>query len=417
MDKMTIYQVVTVIIVAVFLVSCDAETGDTVAAKETAVEHASKHLDSNYVCPMHPHIIKHKPGEICPICGMDLVAREIGTGANNGGYHVVNLTPDTVQKLGVRTSLVEKGDLAKAIRTVGYVTYNKLGLKTVSVKTDGWVENLSLRQEGLPVIKGQLLLELYSPEFLQVQKEFIKTQKKEKSGVLKDYAQHQDDIGPRDHLRYMEIPESMLNDIVRHGKPRNRLPVYAPIQGVIVEHNIHKHKYVEKDDPMMVIADLSSVWIEANIYEHQLDWIKRGLSAEVEVRALPGRLFTAQLTYIYPALDARTRTLKVRLLVPNPDLLLRPNMFAEVRILAEPKKAVLNLPREALIITGERESVVLDRGDGKYEPVDVVTGMQSQGRVEILSGLEEGERVVVSGQFLIDSEANLQASFGRMDSE
>ena len=168
---------------------------------------------------------------------------------------------------------------------------------------------------------------------------------------------------------------------------------------------------------MLVIADLSTVWIEANVYEHQLEWIKRNLSAEIEVKALPGQRFTGHISYIYPELDPKTRTLRVRLLVPNPDQLLKPNMFAEVRIFGGPKKDLLKIPREALIVTGERESVVMDLGNGKYQPVDVVAGMHSNDEVEIISGLKENDRIVSSGQFLIDSEANLQASFSRMNSE
>jgi Cu(I)/Ag(I) efflux system membrane fusion protein len=381
---------------------------------DTAVEHAKKHLDTRYVCPMHPRIIKDKQGETCPICGMALVEKKIDP--SEGGYPTVKLTPDVVQKMGVRTSKVELGRLWKFIKTVGYVSYNERRLKHISVGTAGWVENLSVRRVGLPVKKGQLLLELYSPEFLEVQKKFIEGQQKDKSGILKKYGERKESVGPRDHLRYMHVPESMMNEIARKQKPKHRLPIYSPMHGTIVRHNIHKHMYVYNDFPMFTIADLSTVWVEANVYEHQLEWVRRGLTAEIEVKALPGKRFDAQITYIYPELDAKTRTLRIRLLVPNPDQLLKPNMFAEVRIFGGPKQNILTLPREALIVTGERESVVLDLGEGKYQPVDVVTGMRSQGQVEILSGVQEGDSVVVSGQFLIDSEANLQASFSRMGS-
>ena len=383
--------------------------------KESAVEHAKKHLNVNYVCPMHPKIIKSEPGQSCPICGMDLVEKKMDLSTDT--YPTVKLTADIVQKMGVRTHNVEKSQLWKFIKTVGYVSYNERRLKTISVRTDGWVENLSVRRVGLPVKKGQLLLELYSPEFLQLQKDFIEAQKKDKSGTLKKYGQRQESVDYRDRLRYMHVPESMMNEIARRGRPKYRLPIYSPMVGTIVEHNIHKHKYIEEDEAMFVIADLSTVWVEANVYEHQLEWVKRGLTAEIEVKAIPGKRFDAQITYIFPELDPKTRTLKVRLLVPNPDQLLKPNMFAEVRIFGGPKKDLLTIPREALIVTGERESVVLDLGNGQFKPVDVVSGMQSQGEVEILSGLKKGDRIVVSGQFLIDSEANLQASFSRFDSE
>ncbi|MCK4865777.1 MAG: efflux RND transporter periplasmic adaptor subunit [Gammaproteobacteria bacterium] len=416
------FQLLSLFSALVFLSACGEKSEQTTEnihtdqiIKESAVKHATKHLETRYVCPMHPKIFKSEPGQTCPICGMDLVEKKIDLGA--GAYPVIKLTPDIVQKMGVRTTTVEKGQLWKFIKTVGYVSYNERRVKTVSVRTEGWVENLSVRRVGLPVRKGQLLLELYSPEFLQVQKDFIEAQKKDKSGILRKYGDRKESVRPRDHLRYMHVAESLMNEIARKKKPKYRLPVYAPMHGTIVRHNIHKHKYVYNDFPMLVIADLSTVWVEANVYEHQLEWIKRNLSAEIDVKALPGQRFTGHISYIYPELDPKTRTLRVRLLVPNPDQLLKPNMFAEVRIFGGPKKDLLKIPREALIVTGERESVVMDLGNGKYQPVDVVAGMHSHDEVEIISGLKENDRIVSSGQFLIDSEANLQASFSRMNSE
>ena len=169
---------------------------------------------------------------------------------------------------------------------------------------------------------------------------------------------------------------------------------------------------------MESIADTSTVWVEANVYEHQLDWLRIGLKASIEVNALPGSRYEGEVTFIYPELEPQTRSLRVRVRVPNTDGRLKPNMFAHVRIFGGPKENVLKLPREAVIVTGERASVVLALGEGRFQPVDVVMGMISQGEVEILSGIKEGDKVVTSGQFLIDSEANLRASFSRMtDSE
>lgn len=393
------------------LTGCGDQTPSTEDAnKETAVEHAKKHLQEKYICPMHPKIIKDQPAN-CPLCGMALVKKTIDPDAN--AHPTVTLSPNVIQKLGVRTTKVERGQLWKFIKTVGYVSYDERRVKTVQVLTAGWVENLGVRRVGLPVKKGQLLLELYSPEFLAVQKEFIAAQKKDKSGILKKYGKRQESVGPRDYLRYIGVSESLANEIARLGKPKHRLPIYAPQHGTIVRHNIHKHMYLPPNFPMFVIADLSTVWVEADVYEHQLEWVKRNLAAEIEVKAIPGKRFTGQVTYVHPELDTRTRTLKVRILVPNPEELLKPNMFAEVRLFGGPKKDVLKIPREALIVTGERESVVLARGNGQYQPVDVVTGMYSKGEVEILSGIKQGDEIVVSGQFLIDSEANLQASFRR----
>jgi Cu(I)/Ag(I) efflux system membrane fusion protein len=394
------------------LVACgkSQSPGNAQPQSKTAVKPIAANLHETYVCPMHPNIIREHPGH-CPICGMDLVKKQIDTHAH--AHPVVALAPDVIQKLGVRTAKVERGDLWKYIKTVGYVDYDHDIVDDVSVATAGWVENLGVRRVGLKVEKGQLLFELYSPEFLTVQKDFIKAQKKDQSGVLKKYGQRRESVEPRDALRYMGVSESLMNEIARRGTPQFRLPIYAPRYGVIIRHNVKNHQFIPANYTMFTIADLSSVWVEADVYEHQMEYVRRGLTAEVEVKALPGVRFTGQVNYVYPELDPKTRTLKVRLLVPNPDGLLKPNMFADVRIFGGPKRDLLKIPREALIVTGERESVILDRGDGKFQPVDVVSGMRSEDEVEILSGLKEGDKVVTSGQFLIDSEANLQASFAR----
>jgi len=394
------------------ILGCSTDTQGTDNSTETAVEHAVQHTDPSFICPMHPQIIK-KQADSCPLCGMDLVKQEIEQA--EPGYPTVSLSPDVVQKLGVRTQKVRRGSMWKYIKSVGYVTYNKRRTQTVSSQTSGWVENLAVRREGLEVKKGQLLLELYSPEFLAVQETFITAQKKDQSGILKKYDQREDSTGPRDYLRYLDVPESLANEIARTGKPRHRLPIYAPQYGIVIRNNLHKHMYVPAGFPMLTIADLSSVWVEAEVYGHQLEWVKRGLIADIEVPALSGHLWEGHVSYIHPELNPETRTLKVRLLVPNQNALLRPNMYARIRIYGGPKEDVLLIPREALIVTGERESVIIDRGEGKFQPVDVTTGMQSKGNVEILSGLDEGDSIVISGQFLIDSESNLQASFRRIE--
>lgn len=399
------------------LVACDRQppvATTSASAEETALQHAAKHLDSRYVCPMHPKIIKEQPGT-CPICGMALVKKQMDLSAE--AYPPVKLSPAVIHKMGVRTTQVERGDLWKFIKTVGYVSYNEDRVSIIKMNTQGWVENLAVRIEGLKVKKGQLLFELYSPEFLKTQKEFIAAQKKDQSGIRKQYSQRQESVEARDHLRYLQIPESMMNEIARKGKTHYRIPVYATQQGTVIKHNIYKHQYIYPFEELMTIADMSTVWVEAKVYEHQLDWLRMGLFADVEVKALPGKTYKGEVNFIYPELDPKTRALRVRLRVPNTDGRLRPNMFAYVKIYGGPKKNVLKIPREALIVTGERESVIVDRGNGSFQPVDVVTGMQSQGEVEILSGLKEGDRIVASGQFLIDSEANLQASFDRLSTQ
>jgi len=314
----------------------------------------------------------------------------------------------------VRTAAVRRGSLAQSYRTVGRVGYNEERVKQVVSRTFGWVDNLSVRTPGTTVQRGQLLLEIYSPEYLEVQKDFLLADKRDKSaGQLKRYGAREETVPARDYMRYLEVPESAINEVARNGKPRFRLPIYAPQYGVVIRNDVHKHMYLVPGQPMFTIADLSSVWVEVDLFEQQLSWLRRKLKAQLQVDALPGQTLEGWVNYIHPELDPQTRTVKARLLVPNPGGVLRPNMLAGVEIFAEAKADILTIPREALIDTGESQRVILALGDGRFRAVEVVAGLSSQGRVEIVHGLEEGEQVVVSGQFLIDSEANLQASLRR----
>jgi Cu(I)/Ag(I) efflux system membrane fusion protein len=212
----------------------------------------------------------------------------------------------------------------------------------------------------------------------------------------------------------LDVPDNIIEEIERSGETRNRVPVLAPTDGIVTRMMARDGMYVSKGTEMFTIADLSRVWVMVDIFEHQLAWLKPGLAAQIEVPAYPGKKWDGVVDYLYPDLDPKTRTLRVRLVFSNPELRLKPNMFADVVIYGGPRRNVLKIPGEALIVTGERESVVKALGGGRFRPLDVVTGMQEGGEVEILSGLSEGDEIVVSGQFLIDSESSLQASFMRM---
>ncbi len=376
------------------------------ALDDSAMEHAAKHLDSKYVCPMHPQIVKDEPGS-CPICGMDLVEKMMDPEA--GKHPAVALSGAVVQNMGVRTARVERGTLWKYVRTLGRVEYDETRLAHVHPRAEGWIEGLSLRAEGEPVRKGQELAQLYAPEILSAQVDFLlalEPRQRGVAGVKKDKA--------RNLLRLLDVPDEIIRDIGRSRETRNQIPILAPIEGVVTQMMARDGMFVSKGTEMFTIADLSQVWVLVEVFEHQIAWLKPGLNAEIEVPAYPGEKWEGRVDYVYPDLDPKTRTLRVRLVFPNPDLLLKPNMFAEVVIYGGPREGVLKIPSEALIVTGERESVVTALGEGRFQPVDVVTGMQRGGEVEIRSGLNEGDEVVVSGQFLIDSESSLQASFMRM---
>lgn len=389
------------------LVEKRLDSAPTMAMQDTAMEHAVKHQDPKYICPMHPQIVRDVPGS-CPICGMDLVEQRLDPVTEK--HPEVRLGDAAVQHMSVRTASVERGTLHKSIRGVGRVDYDETRLAHIHPRADGFIEVLDVRAVGEPVEKGQALAQLYAPAILSAQVDFLLALDPQPRGVSQVRADK-----ARNILRLLDVPEAIIASIEQRGETRRTIPVLAPIDGVITAMIAREGMYVAEPDAMFTIADLSRVWVLVDIFEHQIDWLNPGLSAEIRVPARPGQTWQGKVDYLYPTLDPKTRALRVRLVFANPDLALKPNMFANVVIDASPKQNALKIPAEALIQTGERERVVKALGSGRFQPVDVVTGMRGDGEVEILSGLETGDEVVVSGQFLIDSESSLQASFQRME--
>ncbi len=372
------------------------------AADDSIIEHALKHADPTYVCPMHPQIVRGEPGS-CPICGMDLVQVE-NEASKDEGQPAVELSAGTVQNMGVRTATVERGVIWRYIETVGYVSYDEERVAHVHPRSEGWVETLMIRSEGEQVEKDKPLLEIYSPEVVAAQEELIAAGQTNRNLMA----------AASDRLRLLDVPESVIRQVAKSGKVRRAVPIYAPISGVVANLGLRERMYVNPQLELFSIADLSSIWVQVDVFEHQMAMISRGRPAEITVAALPGQVFEGEVDYIYPELDPITRTLRVRLRFPNPGGQLKPNMLADVVIFGGPKRGVLKVPREAVILSGRGSRVVKALGDGRYQPVDIRTGIGNSEQVEVLSGLEAGEQVVVSGQFLIDSESNLRASFARM---
>lgn len=375
------------------------------ALRDTALEHAKKHLDAKYVCPMHPEIVRDEPGT-CPICGMTLVEKRIE--ADAGARPAVTISGEVIQSMGIRTARVERGALWQTIHTVGAVDYDETHLEHVHPRAEGWIERLDVRAEGDAVKKGEVLAHLYSPQILAAQVDFLLAlSPQESAGRVKlDKA--------RNLLRLLAVPEEVIRELERTRQTTNTVPIIAPVAGVVTRLEAREGMFVRPDTTMFTLADLDRVWVLVDVFEHQLAWLQPGLKAEIRVPAYPGRTWEGRLGYLYPELDPKTRTLRVRLVFANPERLLKPNMFAEVTILGEARGNALKIPREALIPTGERETVIKALGEGRFQPVEVVSGMKRGGVVEIVSGLAEGDEVVVSGQFLIDSESSLRASYLRM---
>lgn len=372
------------------------------APQETALEHAKKHMDPTYVCPMHPEIVSDDPEATCPICGMDLVPLE-----NNGEADVVSLDPTIVNALGVKLTKVKRRTLYRRIQSVGYIGYDEDKIRSISLRTDGWIERLAVSAEGDAVKAGQLLFEVYSPTLVNAQEEYLQA-------LALDEGEGELVVASRERLLSLGVEESLIQQLDETRRPLPLVPVHAPQDGVVTRLNVREGDYVKPAKPVVGLADLSSVWLVADVFDHQSEWVKVGQMADAVLPFLPDKVFTGQVDYVYPTIDPRTRSLKVRMRFDNAEGILKPNMYADVTIYASPKRKVLTVPVDAVIRTGRQARVIVHLGEGRFKPVTVRLGIESGNRVEVVSGLEEGQEVVVSSQFLIDSESSLRAALLRL---
>jgi Cu(I)/Ag(I) efflux system membrane fusion protein len=402
---MNLKMLMTILAMLMLLQACEHhEASAPQAEKESAVAHALKHADPNYVCPMHPQIVRNEPGS-CPICGMDLVKVDSNASANDGDeLPAIQVKANVQHNLALRTEKVSRTTLWRYIETVGRLEYNEEQLRHVHVRAEGWVEKLYVNTVGAKVVKDQVLLEVYSPEILAAQEEMLVAQQTA-SGLMSI---------AMDKLRLLGVADEVVREIRKSGKTRRTVPVLSPSAGVITQIGLREGMYIKPELELYTIAAVDDIWVQVDVFPQQLDWVKTGRPAEIQIQGLPGRKWEGEVEYIYPELDPRTRSLKVRLRFPNAKGELKPNMFADVVIYGGPNRDVLAIPREALIMTEVSSRVIKKISDDHFQPVSVETGMSTHDRVEILDGLGEGDEVVVSGQFMIDSESNLQASFRRM---
>ena len=380
-------------------IACALITGTALPAGNVAFAEEEKEI-LYWVAPMDPNYRRDKPGK-SPM-GMDLIP--VYAGEDDGGS-TVTISPAVVQNLGIRTTRAELSRLWRAIDTVGYVDYDESKVSHIHLRTSGWIEDLVVRSEGERVKKGDRLFDLYSPELVNAQEEFVTALSSGNKGLIR---------ASRERLAALGVSESQINRLQRTKKVQQRISVYAPQDGVVSTLPVREGMYVKPSMRVMTLGDLSSVWVLAEVFERQVNWVKVGQPAEVRMSFIPGEAWEGEVEYIYPNLDPKTRTLKVRLRFDNPGEQLKPNMYANVKIYGGPKDDVIVIPIEALIRTGRSERVILALGDGKFEAREVVSGIESGDYVEIKRGLSDGEKIVVSGQFLIDSEASMRASLMRM---
>ncbi|MEK6748954.1 MAG: efflux RND transporter periplasmic adaptor subunit [Pseudomonadota bacterium] len=379
-----------------------APPANTNAGRETAVEHAKKHQDATYVCPMHPSFTTTNPSDKCPICGMHVVPIE-----SDGDAEVVRLSPTVVNSLGVRTEKVKRRNLYRKITTVGTVDYDQNKMRSITLRTEAWVERLRTKSVGEQVRKGDVLFDAYSPVLVSAQEEYLNALEIEGGDgrLVRATAQRLSAFG---------FSDQQIARLAKHRKAEDLLTFYAPFTGIISELNIREGGYIAPATPVMVLADLSTVWLIAEVFENQVGWLQAGLQAEAVLPGLADKQLQGMVDYIYPTVDMKTRTVKVRIVFENKDGLLKPNMYANTTIFGSPRKKVLNVAREAIIRSGNRSRVILALADGAFKPVSVSLGVESDDRVEILAGLDEDAEVVVSSQFLIDSESSVRAALMRM---
>lgn len=355
-----------------------------------------------WVAPMDPNYRRDKPGK-SPM-GMELVP--VYSGSEEEDAAVVRISPEVVNNLGVTTARVEKSKLSRRIETVGYINYDESKISHVHLRAEGWIHNLVADTEGERVKNGQLLFTLYSPMLVNAQEEYLQAVASGNKTLA---------AASRERLLALGLVDSQIKKARETGKPSQFVASYATQSGVISALNVRQGMYVKPETEIMSLASLDTIWIEAEVFERQASWVASGQLAEARIPAMPGQVWKGNVDYVYPELDATTRTLRVRLKFKNPDEYLKPNMYANVSILNEPGGAVIHIPREALIHDGRIPRVILALGNGRFKARQVIPGMEGDGRIEIIEGLDESDVVVVSAQFLIDSEASLNASFQRME--
>jgi len=358
---------------------------------------------TQYTCPMHPQIVRNEPGN-CPICGMELVVRR--NDANNSDS--LTISGPVQQAMNLRTAEVERNRLFRRIDTVGHLQVDASSLTHLHPRVEGWIGDLDVKAEGSPVIEGQRLFTLYSSELVNIQEEFLQALRSGQDVMIR---------ASRQRLEVLDVQPAVIEQIERNREVLTWIPWYARRSGYVSELNVRAGMYVAPGTEMMVIADPSSVWLIADIFSGQIDWLAEDQAVTIQRSSHPEERLRGQVDFIYPELDPVTRTARARIVLDNESGTLKPGDWASLSIFGGPKVNLLIVPTEALIRTGDEVRVVVQDDDQTFSVRGVHPGLESGPYTEILDGLAEGERVVVSGQFLIDSEASIRAGHQRLGGE
>ena len=359
-------------------------------------------------CPMHPEVTSDDPAATCSKCGgMKLVPRPGPIGKPGGpvpGLAPVEIGADRTQLMGMRTARVTRQRLAPQLRTVGFVSANEASVAIITARFTGWIEELPVAQSGQHVEKGQVLATVYSPDLLSLQQVFLNALKWSKTQGAAATATE-----PRRRLELLGVARQDLDDLAKGGQAPNATPLRSPVAGYVAKKAALPGLYVQPGTELFQVADLSTVWVVADVYEHDMSRIHVGQRARLLLAAYPGEAFTGHVQFIYPAVNPESRTLQARMQFKNPGLKLRPGMYGDVVIELASAEG-LSVPTDAVVDTGELQYVFLARDRGRFEPRVVRLGARGDGRVQILDGLADGDVVVTTANFLVDSESRLRAA-------
>jgi multidrug efflux pump subunit AcrA (membrane-fusion protein) len=401
MKKISTILLIAIFSAVTFFVGCSKE-------KQPPITSAAKTL---YTCAMHPQVIQDHPGN-CPICGMKLMPIRNSTGAiSNLDSSIIAIDPVTIQNMNLRAAVVTNGPLRRIVRSVGAVDFNESSVVDVTTKFKGWIEKLYVNTTGEQVHRGEPLFEIYSPELYSAQVEYVLALNQGAGTNGVDTIQS----SALTKLQFFDISPEQIAELKKSRKPKKTLQVVAPSDGFVIEKNVVEGQMVDTGMKLYRLADLSTVWVIAQIYEQDLALLQLGQEAVVKISYLPDREFRGRVTYIYPTIDEKTRTAKVRMEFHNPGYFLKPGMFATVELRSELAPSVLLVPDVAVLRSGERNTVFVALDGGKFEPRNVVLGPRAENNsYEVLGGLSEGERVVTSAQFMLDSESQLREAIQKM---
>lgn len=354
-----------------------------------------------WVAPMDSGFRQDKPG-VSPM-GMALVPVYNEPDTAPG---VVKISPNISQNMGVKTATVSKQALTQQIQTVGYIQYNENLLAHVHPRVAGWINQLFVKSEGIYVEQGDPLFSLYSPELVNAQEEYLLALSRQQNSLIK---------ATEARLKSLQIDEGIIQKIKSQRKSQQNITFYAPQSGVVSRLKVREGFYIQPGNELMTLADLSSVWLEIELTEHKLSWVNNGDQVMMKSMSLPGQTFNGTVDFVYPFLDAKSKTGKVRLAFENSHNMLKPNMIADIQINPKQNIEAIAVPRSAVIRTGNQDRVVWALGDGQFKSVAVELGQSNAEYFAILSGLAVGDEVVTAAQFLIDSESNKMSDFNRFD--